>query len=333
MKRIFVILCTFLLIICLSIGGLFAAKKVISMYRNIWDALDNLSAVTQYSASQIDETTQKIDILNAHLHTLSTQVDHLHREAFRSNDSVATGYDYSWIDSAPPYIAHACGGIDGTTYTNSREAFISNYELGHRVFEIDFNLSDDGILIASHDEDTWRRLTGSDLPYTSEHFNQLPLLNGYSSLSCSDVVELMAAHPDVYVVTDTKATTQNEVMLAFSQLVHCAQKSHPEVLKRIIPQIYSEEMLPWISSIYPFRSVIFTLYQLRWTPDSILNFCMNSGIRFITMPADQLTEDVLRLFDTLDIQVAVHTINDKTEANTFFDMGVDMIYTDFLINN
>ena len=36
-----------------------------------------------------------------------------------------------------PYIAHAGGGILGYTYTNSYEALLSNYQLGHRLFEFD----------------------------------------------------------------------------------------------------------------------------------------------------------------------------------------------------
>jgi len=322
-----------LLILCLLLGGLLAGNKLISMYRNVWNTLDNLTLSSYENASGTAMILQTVDALQSQIDTLSTQVDHLHRQAFYSIGSKQNNYDYSWVDNVPPYIAHACGGIGDATYTNSREAFIHNYNLGQRVFEIDFNLSDDGILIASHDEQLWRSMTGSSLPYSSENFNQTTLLDGYESLSCREVIELMSAYPDVYIVTDTKATTQAEVMLAFSQLVHCAKQVHPESLERIIPQIYSEEMLPWISSIYPFRSVIFTLYQLHWTPDAILNFCMNSGIRFITMPADQVSEEVLRLWDTLGIRIGVHTINDQNEAENLFNLGVDMLYTDFITPN
>lgn len=327
MKR----LLSVVLVLCLVLGVLLAGLKILSMYRNVWNMLDELSYSGYDTASNVSQIMQDIETLKTQTDTLATQVDHLHRQTFYSANSAPTAYDYSWVNKQTPYIAHACGGIGEDTYTNSREAFIHNYALGQRIFEIDFNLSNDGVLIASHDEDTWRRLTGSDRPYTSDNFNQTAMLSGYHTLSCSQVIELMAAHPDVYVVTDTKATTQAEVMLAFSQLVYCAKQTHPEVLERIIPQIYNEEMLPWISSIYPFRSVIFTLYQLRWTPDDILNFCMNSGVRFITMPADQVSEDVLRLWDTLGIRVGVHTINDEHEAAKLFDLGADVLYTDYLI--
>ena len=333
MKRRLSILAVIFLLICFLFGGLFAARKLFSMYRNVWDTLDAIAATSKSNSTKLNDLTKDVEALNAQLKPLSTHVDHLHCQTYYSADAEKNAYDYSWVNPSAPYIAHACGGIDGATYTNSREAFILNYELGQRVFEIDFNLSEDGVLIAAHDENHWRSLTGSDQPYTLENFNQLPLLGRYEPLTGSEVVELLAAYPDAYVVTDSKSTTKEEVMLAFSQLVHCAKQTHPEVLERIIPQIYHEEMLPWISSVYPFRSVIFTLYQIHWTPEAILDFCMNSGVRFITMPLDQVNEDVLRLWDTLGIHVAVHTVNDKESVPALFDMGVDMIYTDFITPN
>jgi len=260
---------------------------------------------------------------------IAAKVEHLHRDAFFTGNSVHHDFDYSWVDNVPPFIAHACGGIEEKKYTNSREAFLLNYELGHRVFEIDFNLGEDGVLIASHGEDDWRRMTGTDLPYTSENFNRLPLYEKYESLNCAEIIELMAEHPDAFLVTDTKDQSQDKVMTAFSQLVYCARQTHPEVLDRIIPQIYNEEMLSWISSIYPFRSVIFTLYATQWSPDSVLNFCINSGIRFITMPVASVSEEIIRLWDTMNIRVAVHTVNDEQKIDELYKMGVDMIYTDF----
>lgn len=326
MKRLIAICLLIALFAVLAAGGLFAARKLYNMYANLWETLDYLTAAAyQINSVDVGKMAGEVEMLGAQVDTLRTQVEALHREAS------GAAQDPAWVDEVPPYIAHACGGIGEATYTNSREAFIHNYELGQRVFEIDFNLAQDGVLIASHEESDWRNMTGTDLPYTSKNFNRLPLLGQYESLSVSDVVELMAGYPDAYVITDTKATTKEETMLSFGQLVHCAKQTHPEVLSRIIPQIYSEEMLPWVSTVYPFDSVIFTLYQVKWTPESILDFCMNSGVRFITLPRDLVTEEAIRLWDTLGIRVGVHTVNDSEEAQRLFEMGVDMLYTDFLL--
>lgn len=331
MKKVIVAFVALIMTAAVLAGGLFAARKLYGMYCNVWDELDYISAAADKIHALDLEKLATEAVLVARVDTLAEQVEYLHRQAMIKADTEGTQYNYDWVNSAAPYIAHACGGIDGNTYTNSREAFIYNYEQGQRVFEIDFNLSSDGALIAAHDEDTWKSKAGTDLPYTLENFDQLPLMGKYESLNAGEVVELLAAYPDAYVVTDTKGNAKIETMLAFSQLVYCAKNTHPEVLDRIIPQIYNEEMLRWVNAVHPFRSVIFTLYQIPWTSEEILDFCMESGVRFITIPRDLVLQEVIDIWDTLGIQVGVHTINDPEEAKRLLDMGVDMIYTDFIL--
>ena len=323
MKKCVRILLAGLIVAAVLAAGLAGAYKLYSMYRNVWLRLDAMYELNKELKGNLRE-------LDGSIRMLDQKVEHLRRNAFFSGDLSETEFDDSWAESVPPYIAHAFGGVDGYTYTNSREAFLANYELGQRVFEVDFNLSEDGVLIASHTEEDWRRMTGSDLPYTSENFRQYPLYDLYEPLTAAEVIGLMAEYPDIYLVTDTKDQVQDKVMLAFSQLVHCAKQTDPAVLDRIIPQIYNEEMLSWISSIHPFRSVIYTLYATQWSPESVLDFCMNSGVRFITVPVDLITPEIIRLWDTLGIRTAVHTVNDAAQAEELFEMGVDLIYTDFL---
>lgn len=323
MKKLVRMLLIVLIAMAVLAAGLAGAYKLYSMYRNVWLRLDAMYEMDKEMKGNLRE-------LDRGVHALEQKVEHLHRNAFYSGESSDTAFDNSWTETVPPYIAHAFGGVDGYTYTNSREAFLANYELGQRVFEVDFNLGEDGVLIASHTEEDWRRMTGSDQPYTSDNFRQEPLYGLYEPLTAAEVIELLAEYPDICLVTDTKDQVQDKVMLAFAQLVYCAKQTNPAVLDRIIPQIYNEEMLSWISAIHPFRSVIYTLYATSWSPESVLNFCMNSGVRFITVPVDQITPETIRLWDTLDIRTAVHTVNDAEQAEALFEMGVDLIYTDFL---
>ena len=52
-----------------------------------------------------------------------------------------------WLRVSPRLIAHAGGTVRekeyNTKYTNSLEALRQNYNLGHRLFEMDFNLTSD----------------------------------------------------------------------------------------------------------------------------------------------------------------------------------------------
>lgn len=60
-----------------------------------------------------------------------------------------------WLRGSPRLIAHAGGTVRekeyNTKYTNSLEALRQNYNLGHRLFEMDFNLTSDKKLAAVHD--------------------------------------------------------------------------------------------------------------------------------------------------------------------------------------
>ena len=240
-------------------------------------------------------------------------------------------FDYSWME-AEDYVAHAFGGIDGNDYTNSVEAFEENYALGHRIFEVDFDYtSDDYSMLINHDEKMWRDSSGvEDAPYSREVFLNSKLYDRYTTMDLEDLIRLMAEYPDIYIVTDTKYMDRKSIILEFSQIVREAEKTDPSVLDRIIPQFYYEDMLWIVMDIYPFRSVIFTLYQTDWTADSVYDFCFRSGCRYITMWADLAEPETIALWKTMGIHTAVHTVNDPEEAKRYFDMGVDMIYTDYL---
>lgn len=239
--------------------------------------------------------------------------------------------DYQWAENNK-YIAHAMGEIEGYRFTNSLEAFKKNYDRGLRVFEVDFQITEDYILVATHDPDVWRESAGvdSNTPFTVKNFESHRIFADYTPLKIEDVIQLMVTYPDIYIVTDTKEIDETNVLLQFYQIVSVANKIDSSVLDRIIPQIYHEKMLDWIMSVYPFKSVIFTLYQAIWTPDEIVAFCHYSGIGYITIDYKEYSEDYLNKFSVLGIKCALHTINDQEMAKKYFDSGIAGLYTDSL---
>lgn len=222
--------------------------------------------------------------------------------------------------------------MDGLEYTNTREAFLHNYEQGYRVFEVDFNLLSDGQQVASHDEGRWRERAGVDdsMEYNHENFMAFPLLDKYETMDYRSVIELMAEYPDIYVVTDTKEKDEASVKYQFSQLVWYARQVDPSVLDRMVVQVYNEDMLNWVMDIHPFRSALFTLYMAAWTPESVVDFCQRTGVRFITMPYGGFKPEIGKLWNDHGITVAVHTLNDPQQAQQFIKDGATWIYTDFL---
>ncbi|HIL62954.1 MAG TPA: hypothetical protein EYG42_05830, partial [Porticoccaceae bacterium] len=54
---------------------------------------------------------------------------------------------YAQSVSELPRIAHAGGQIGNTTYTNSIDALNVNYDIGFRIFEMDFSFTSDQQLV------------------------------------------------------------------------------------------------------------------------------------------------------------------------------------------
>lgn len=302
------------------LAGAAAAAKAYSMYMNLCRKMD-------YSNETVSALEVRIGEVEGSLHKRMDDVERLVNQAVKHYD-----FDYSWV-SKSPLIAHAMGGIDGKMYTNSREAFLYNYEIGHRVFEVDFDVTvPENALVASHDVDTWRKKTGTaaDVPFTYDTFRATKIHGAYTPIDYRDVIDLMSEYPDIYVITDTKYTDQPTVMMQFAQLVRYALEKDASVLDRLIPQIYHEAMLEYVMEVYPFRSVVFTLYATQWTKESVLDFAQRTGVNFITISRKRIKDDFLQLMKDNGIYVGSHTSNDLEETQGWFDKGLDMMYTDYL---
>lgn len=308
LKRLLLVL----LVAALVVGALLvAARKAYSLYNSL---------------------VRKVNYTNEVVYAIDEKVQVIRRQLTGEFDHY--DFDYSWAAQNPPLIAHALGGIDGNTYTNSLEAFEANYALGRRVFEVDLTFPDtEYTLVAAHTGGDWRSMAGAapDAVFSYESFMDSTLCGRYTPLDYRGVVDLMAAHPDIYVVTDTKETDYLSVTLQFAQLVKYAQERDARVLDRLIPQIYHEDMLSWVMAVHPFRSVIYTLYQANSTDQEVLDFCRSSGIRFITALVSRMRPDTLSLWKNQGIIVATHTVNAPEKAQALLEQGVDVLYTDFLL--
>lgn len=260
----------------------------------------------------------------------------IHSESERIIDTMEAhhyNFDNSWGgEEGSRLLSHALGGIDGKTYTNSLEAFEANYALGHRVFEVDLDITDDYIMVGSHDSGRWRKMTGmkEDVPYSLENFLSTPLYDRYTPLDYRQIIDLLVKYPDVYLVTDTKYRDKTTVLLQFSHLVKYAQETEPEVLERIVPEIYTEEMIDWVMDIYPFLCVLFPTHYIDWSPQSIYEMCQRTGVNFISVSYKSITPECIELWSSIGVKTLVYTIDDSEEAQSFFDMGVDMVCSNFL---
>lgn len=240
----------------------------------------------------------------------------------------------SWKGDA--LIAHACGGIDNTEYTNSLEAFELSYAQGIRSMEVDFSITADGKMVCCHD---WDREFCSKYEeghvYTEEEFLNIKIYNQYTPISVDMLFELMKKYDDVWIVTDTKETEWEEVQKEFNYLLERAKATDSmEVLDRFVVQLYNLEMYDAVEEVYPFSSYILTLYQLGKpkTEDfaSISRYCKQRKIETITMPYKWNKPEDMDIVNRYGLNLYVHTVNDMEILEPLQDMGVKGFYTDYI---
>lgn len=235
-----------------------------------------------------------------------------------------------------PLIAHALGEADGKIETNSREAFIQSWQNGYRVVEGDFTYTSDGVLVLRHDfeaDGSYYRLEiepQGNLVMDANTFRNTKAVYTQTPITAADLLALLAEYPDMYLVTDTKDTDKATVQRQFSDLKQIAQNmGTPEVLERIIPQIYQKEMLGWVKEIYDFPEWIFTLYLIA-DPNyaDIAAFCAENGIGTVTLQTDRATKQNIAALKEKGLAVYVHTVNRYRIFEDLLENGADGIYTD-----
>ncbi len=258
--------------------------------------------------------------------------------------------DYSWTEDR--YICHALGAIDDKAYTNSKEAFLVNYEKGYRVFEIDIEFTSDDVLVLTHG---WknrdlRKIYGIDRdksenlkPLSLEEFKKAKIYGKYTTISLDEFAELAAGYPDIYIVLDGKYGEDEleKTKLEYQAIYGTFHKYAPDLLDRIVPQIYDEGMLDTVKSVYDWKSLIYTWYKFdkdkSFDPVKEMDFAVDNGIKVITMNEDRLRElEHSRLFkeELLKRKLVpyVHTINDSTIRDELKERGVYGFYTDSLMD-
>ncbi|WP_240420521.1 phosphatidylinositol-specific phospholipase C/glycerophosphodiester phosphodiesterase family protein [Paenibacillus periandrae] len=237
-----------------------------------------------------------------------------------------------------PLIAHALGGIDGVDYTNSLEAFQTNYDKGQRLFEVDFSITKDGLLAARHD---WMGYLATKFeqdipankleePLTLKEFKSYKILENYTPLSFADVARLSKKYPDVYFITDTKETDPELVKQQFTVIRDTANRIDPTILDRFIPEIYSPEMLDIVRDIIPFKHVIFSLYLTSMEPAEVVQYVKEHDVHVVAMPEERATKSFIKDLNDIGVVTYVHSLNKVKDVKKLMRMGVHGVYTDFL---
>ncbi len=220
-------------------------------------------------------------------------------------------------------MAHAGGGINGLTYTNSIDALDANvgrYEL----FELDFSFTSDGKLVCIHD---W---AGAAKANFGREFDKPPTFAEFTALNSSKqqpknctletLIGWLERHPGKRIITDVKDDNVKALTYLATHYRHAAE--------RFIPQIYQPEQYEPVQAL-GYKSIIFTMYRYFGTYDRLVDFAAANPLFAITMPPPHVPHLTKRMRD-LGVPTYVHTINSAEQLEALRANGVAEIYTDWL---
>ena len=261
------------------------------------------------------------------------------RAAALRPETLATSYN--------PYgfVAHAMGSVNGLLYSNSLEAFQRNLGRGFRVFECDHVLLADGTALVAHDgleanygldkpfqEATWAELAGR------RYRGQLTILRS------QDVLQLLADHPDVYMIPDPKYA-RPEIWRAYVR--QAAAMGRLDLLERVMPHVADQAELDALRAYYPVRNYVLALYhsqaQNRMDDAAVVDFVRRNRVPAVMMwwrdrdPSLSLAANGRQgrryrpeLTDALRAAGAVtyvHSLAGPADIQRFWDLGVG-VYSD-----
>lgn len=221
-----------------------------------------------------------------------------------------------------PRVAHAGGGLNGMTYTNSLDAL--NYNSSKfQIFEIDFSLTADGKIVCIHDWGVSSRIAFNmefDSPPTYDNFNTFIANNSkFTNCNLDTLVQWLRLNPGKRVVTDVKDDNLRALKIIVGK--------YPEMRENFIPQIYHANEYVEVKKL-GFKDVILTLYRWDAFMPYIISRTLFIDLFAVTIPIQRAY--YARYFKKLGIPTYVHTINSAEGLDIMRVYGVTEIYTDWL---
>lgn len=231
----------------------------------------------------------------------------------------------AWYEDRP-LIHHAGGQIDGNTYTNSLEAVENTLSRGEAFIELDFRYTGDGHLVCAH---AWYDVYPENYMPTLEEFLATRIQGKYTPLTAGDVISLMAANPQMHLVTDMKE--EGSLIPVITELTELAQ-GDPEILDRFVIQLYTGREKEELQAVYPFHDsqFLFTTYQWGQWQHEVAAICNEENISVITVPYGEMSDEDAALMASLGFTVYEFTVNRADYAALSQTRGISGFYTDCL---
>ena len=213
-----------------------------------------------------------------------------------------------------PRVAHAAGGFNDQTYTNSIDALNENKK-DFLFFEIDFRVTNDNKVVCEHDNNENLK----SFEYFQEYIKKNKLFKQCTYISLR---KWLQENPKKIIITDFK----NENIKGLNFI----SEKFENYENRFIPQIYHPKEYNIVKKM-GFKNIIWTLYKYNQSNDSVLLFSEKMNLYAVTMSRPRALSGLAGLLKEKQIKTYVHTINTLSNYYKYLNLyDVDQIYTDWV---
>ena len=236
------------------------------------------------------------------------------RETFQYNDQILKLFD----EKQYKFIAHAGGGIDQNTYTNSLEAVNLSISKGFKLIEIDLRETKDKYFVGVN---TWQKYKKDNLfekddindePLYLKEFKKIKILNKYTPLTVNEINKIFTENSDLILVTD-KTNNFRKINSDFF-----FDK------KRIIVEIFGKKN--YFKSIK--RGIINPMFAAS---SDDYDFIIKNNIKLITAHSKDIinNEEIYKKLISHGVKILAYSSSNKKFIEENLDNTFSGIYTDF----
>jgi glycerophosphoryl diester phosphodiesterase len=242
-------------------------------------------------------------------------------------------FDHKVLGRPALYIAHAGGGYQKSTYTNSIDALTQTYREGIRFFEIDFMRTKDGKIVCIHD---WRNGYLTFEEFKKRQNDPANFLMKFNNCDLDSLGEFLAARADASLILDTKIDEEKEnredAVPFFKEITGYLTEKYRISMDRLVPQAYSfDQVKQYKAAGYP--SVIFTVYKVKG-PKEFAQACRLGGVA-ITAPVNWIIDGRVKANasnSSENCPIFVHPVDNTDQLAEAMKIAPQIrgIYTSFL---
>lgn len=246
------------------------------------------------------------------------KVTHADLPATTPSPGAASNAGHNEYPQPPIIIAHALGAAGTKILTNSREALLASRSRGVEYFEVDLSLTKDSILVACH---------SPLLDITAQSYFAQGQAGFLTYLTYDSLIMFLENDRKAVLILDFK----DDFTRLLGRVVAQTSARDPQLLARIIPQVYSTDAIKEVEKSALFERIILTLYKTDASDDAVLQAINSSRTVWgVTMSQVRFSEYLVEGVARNHVKVFVHTVNSRQDAAWYHLLGVDGVYSDVL---